>query len=294
MDEDLEEGEWESADRSSSELGMDENDEGVFPADNQPQQAKPQPVQQEPEEPQETRDRPAPPEWLRVRGKRVLRWIENSSEPNCPVAPHTLTFEQVSQDVEVRVREGLEFPACLQEIPTENLIRHAACTRFSVRYRQVFWSGMTAPKTLIIENISRMEQAAADQPHNSEIALACYQRDQPLESLRYVFVTGISNTQTRHYLERQLYRGVWPTNGQDLSLDEMRDLMQTRVWEHGSNEFLSLMGTRIGRTVGYLVLGAFPRGTHRIARIHTYVVNLRRYQFQFRFEIEPMSPQAAD
>ena len=307
MDEDLEEGEWDQADRSSDDLGVDnENEEGVFPADNQPKQAKPEPVepkktqvkktQPEPAQPevQDTRDRPAPPEWLRVRGRRILRWIENSSEPHCPVSPHTITFEQVSQDVDVKVREGLEFPAGLREIPTEDLIRLGSCTSFSARYRQVFWSGMTAPKTLIIRNISRCEKAEADQPHSSELALAFYQRDQPLESLKYVFVTAISNAQTRHYLERQLYRGVWPRDGQDLNRSEMQNLMETRIWERESNEFLSLMGTRIGRTVGYLVLGAFPRGTHRIARIHTSVMNLRRYQFEFRFEIEPISTQAAE
>ncbi|KAJ5162046.1 hypothetical protein N7492_007438 [Penicillium capsulatum] len=236
------------------------------------------------------RDPPMSREWLREQGTRVMRWIESTGEPCCPIPPQALTFEQVEQDVEVKVGEDREFPPDLREIPHEPgvLPGQAPCRTFHARYRQVFWAGMTAPGLIIIQNITRERTVGTGQPHSTELALAFYLRDHPIESLRHVFVTGVMNAQTRAYLEKHLYGDLWPRDGNKWKKGtrEYRDLMPTQVLEHGSEHFEALMGTRIGRTVAYLVLGGFPRGTRRIL---VYVVHVVHYHFEFRFDLEPIA-----
>ncbi|KAJ5107646.1 hypothetical protein N7456_004321 [Penicillium angulare] len=72
-----------------------------------------------------------------------------------------------------------------------------------------------------------------------------------LDTLRHVLVQGVMNTQTVAALER--------CTGKNEGLFDS--------FERGSPEYQELLGTRIGRMVAYLVLGAFPRGTRKISRI---------------------------
>lgn len=233
-----------------------------------------------------------PPHWLREQGSKVLRWIENASEPACPIVQHTPCFSQIVQEAEVKVGESREFPSDLREIPVipGTGPDKPPCTFFSVTYNQGVCTGITAPGVMIIENICRHRTVTTNQPHSTEIALAFYSRAYPLESLRHVFVSGIVNTQTRDYLESHLYSKIWPRDSIvfQRTSSEYQNLVRTQIWEYGSEEFETLMGTRIGRTVAYLVLGAFPRGTRHITRILVYVVHVWNYHFEFRFDIEPI------
>lgn len=251
------------------------------------------------------RDPAMPPDWLREQGFKVLRWIENSGEPACPIPQQTLTFQQVDQDTDVWVDENQEFPLDLQMLPEipETAPDERRFTRFSATHRRGMWVGMTAPGVIIMQNIARDQAEATDEPpgteppnaHSSEIALAFYLRDHPIESLQNVFVTIIMNSQTRDYLEKHLYSDFLSRDEKDWnSYSSVHECpMHIQAWEHGSEEFEALMGTRIGRTVAYLVLGGFPRGTRRIARIFVYITNVWYYRFDFRFDIEPISSPAS-
>lgn len=265
---------------------------GLFPVDEDPgtnEWGSPQPRAQE-------RDLPMPPGWLREQGSRVLRWIENAGEPACTIPRQTLTFQQIVQDAHVRVEEYVEFPPDLRELPQtfETASDEPLCTLFSARYLYGMWIGRTAPGVIIMENIIR-HQPATDQPHCNELALAFYTRDYPIESLKNVFVTGIQNLQTRGYLESHLYKDFLSQETKDWNSysSETEASMHTRAWERDSEEFETLMGTRIGRTVGYLVLCGFPRGTRRIARIWIQLTYIWNYRFEFRFDIEPISLSAS-
>lgn len=215
--------------------------------------------------------------WLRDRGARISRWIDDPNEPLCPIPQHSLTFEQVYQNSRLTEMEPTLPPSIqpgLENIPGPS--QDGANGRFfssSFSDRSI-WSGMTGPNFIILENITR-DRSEASQPQISEISLALYTRDSPAEDLRYIFVTMVINNQTMHYVEQDLY---------DFCPPEM--CWEPQTWEHGTREYEELLGTRIGRTVGYIMLGAFVRGSHRIARILTWSTG---DSWDFRFDIEPVS-----
>ncbi|KAJ5110078.1 hypothetical protein N7532_002723 [Penicillium argentinense] len=55
------------------------------------------------------------------------------------------------------------------------------------------------------------------------------------------------------------------------------------VWGYGTPGYDALLGTRMGKVAVYLVLGVYPRGTCRIARVVTWEHNL---EANLRFDIE--------
>lgn len=127
------------------------------------------------------------------------------------------------------------------------------------RYEENCWHGRVAEGVIFIENIERISVDAAG-PWTSELTRAVYARRFPMDSLRHVFVCNVMNAQTLPFL-RHLYKvrrpGTW-NNG------------QVAIWEEIDGDFQALLGTRIGKVVAYMVLGAFDRGTRRIARIATW------------------------
>lgn len=226
----------------------------------------------------QNRDPPMERSWLCHRGARIARWIEDPTEPQCPIPQRSLTFEQVDQGSLLTEIEEVDFPpsieAGLENIPSLSQDK-ANGKFFTARFnRRSIWSGTTGPNVLILENIER-DPSETSQPQISEISLALYTRDYPVEDLRYVFVTIVVNHQTKHYLDQCLYDS-FPSDS----------WCKPRTWEHGTQEYTELLGTRIGRTVGYIVLGAFRRGSHRIARILTWSSG---GCWDFRFDIEPVS-----
>lgn len=97
-----------------------------------------------------------------------------------------------------------------------------------------------------------------------------------MEDLKYVFQCNIINPETMLFVQKSLYVAAnglgWPDD-------------RLRVWEEDTAEYQALLGTRLAKGVAYLVLGAFPRGTRRIARIVTWGGRYIPY-VQMRFDIE--------
>ncbi|CAG7915778.1 unnamed protein product [Penicillium olsonii] len=55
-----------------------------------------------------------------------------------------------------------------------------------------------------------------------------------------------------------------------------------KFWAYGTDEYQGILGTAIGRGVASIVLGAWPRGTHRIIQIKSYFY---AKSLQLRFDI---------
>lgn len=118
-----------------------------------------------------------------------------------------------------------------------------------------------------------------DGPYWSQIAQAMYERYFPMETLKHVYFTNLDNSDTISAVRDRVYRGnglIWPpqTGG------------GYKSWEFGGPEYQCLLGTRLGRAVVYLLLGAFPRGSWRVARVATWCWDS---EVQIRFDVEKIA-----
>ncbi|KAJ5494507.1 hypothetical protein N7463_010594 [Penicillium fimorum] len=115
-------------------------------------------------------------------------------------------------------------------------------------------------------------------PHWSDIAIAQYKFDYPIDTLNYLYFTNVQNDQTLPYVQEILYPRhdvTWPVYKE----------LEKQVWEYGTDEYKEILGTKLGKAAACLVLGAWDRGTHRIARVLTLG---REYKIHLRFDIEPI------
>ncbi|KAJ5158940.1 uncharacterized protein N7500_008591 [Penicillium coprophilum] len=115
-------------------------------------------------------------------------------------------------------------------------------------------------------------------PHWSDIAIAQYKFDHPIDTLKYLYFTNVQNNQTLPYVQEILYPRHdvdWPRGNE----------IERQVWEYDTDEYKEILGTKLGKAAACLVIGAWERGTHRIARIHTLG---REYKIHLRFDIEPL------
>jgi hypothetical protein len=110
-------------------------------------------------------------------------------------------------------------------------------------------------------------------PHWSEIALAQYQRGYDIDTLRYVYVVDCENTETLGHMRDVLFP----------RLGYSEDSREVLTWEYNTEGYKEIMGVAWGKAVGALVLGAWDRGTHRIARILTWQ---SKGSWHMRFDIE--------
>ncbi|KAJ5938944.1 hypothetical protein N7466_002078 [Penicillium verhagenii] len=194
--------------------------------------------------------------YLRSRGEEVLEWITDPCAPYCPVSLSTVTLADVAdQATHFRMVSNLEAASAEAGLVVPRRLTEEADRLPHVYYRMRFgidsWSGSSTPGILIIENMCRTQ---ADTPRPSEIALAIYADDSgPLRGLRCIYVTDIINRETREYIFRILHRN--------------RSTHPPQIWTRNMEEFAEIMGTRIGRTVAYILLGGFVRSTCRIRRI---------------------------
>ncbi|KAJ5821966.1 uncharacterized protein N7525_011250 [Penicillium rubens] len=88
----------------------------------------------------------------------------------------------------------------------------------------------------------------------------------------------VQNDETLPYVQEILYPRHdvnWPTLNR----------IESQTWEYDTDEYKEILGTKLGRAAACLVIGAWERGTHRIARIHTLG---RQYEIHLRFDIEAL------
>ncbi|KAJ5116169.1 hypothetical protein N7456_000517 [Penicillium angulare] len=213
------------------------------------------------------RDPPMTSLELRGRGIMIARFIEDANAENCPVRTDELTWATLNSSASVvqryliSTRAASRFPFWDENTP------HPAWIGWHVRFqREGSFSGYIAPGIMVLSDINRFA-VNLQVPHTGSVFNALYLREYgTLDSLRQIFATVIVNQQTRAYLN---------------TLENS----PSRIYERATAEYLGILGTRIGRTVGYLVIAAFPRGTHRIARIQ--LIFDGSYHLRFFIETSP-------
>ncbi|KAJ5173070.1 hypothetical protein N7492_005663 [Penicillium capsulatum] len=230
----------------------------------------------------ELRDPPMPRSWLRSRGAQVARWIHDPSETDCPISHSSTKFDQLGRNAEYFEWKQSELSLRTIEynllLPSQSEMRRSQkdYSFWTLLYDEGVFVGHTAPGLIAIQAISRPQSTnsgSSHTPHPSEIALTLYHHDVGgFEGLQYVFMLSIQNAQTQHLIMHDMYPS-WP-------------ITTPGMWEYGTQEYEELLGTRIGRIVGYLVLGGFSRGSRRIVRIIVYCVD---GTLEMRFDIEKVS-----
>jgi hypothetical protein len=135
-----------------------------------------------------------------------------------------------------------------------------------------YWEGIVAPGALFVEQMFRRSG-----PYASELSLIAYNEYFPIDSLQHIFLVNILNEDTKRFILTELYtpknRLSWPDPS-------------PRMWKAGSDEYRGLLGSKLGRVVARLVLGAFERGTLQICQIVTWQ---EKSQLHIRFDLEKVS-----
>lgn len=225
------------------------------------------------------RDSPLSIKNAHARGKQMIQWIETPTvnDPPCPISANTLTYQQVQQEGKGLVRvenflpcERLIFPAGVQA--PRNYIR------YFVAFGDDEYTFFFALGVIGLYAIAR--RAGSTGPHPTDIALTFYQNEfGELDTLRHVFASTVVNTQTTNFLDDDL-------EARSIARFGAQRMVHSHNYMRGTPEYEALLGLRIPRTMGYLVLGAFPRGTHRIACFDVLGSGL---SYDIRCDIKPIS-----
>ncbi|KAJ6020661.1 hypothetical protein N7540_006165 [Penicillium herquei] len=218
------------------------------------------------------RDPVADRAWLQERGTQVVRWIDGPDLLDCPTLQYVPTLEQL-EDFPNTVFTRVGSPEDAYGDYFSWASEPAHWLAWVIWFGMDSWSGMTANGVIVMANINRSLNAQS--PFTSDVALGLYAHEfGTTETIRHIFFAGVVNTQTRSLVAQHLYEDQL---GEDI-----------RQWEYGTQGYLELMGTRIGRVAAYTVLSAFPRGTHRIYRIVTDF-EPGVLSVEMRFDIQPIS-----
>ena len=232
-------------------------------------------------------------EEFRKQGAEFQTWIDDPNAPGCRYRrshkrwadilerPEDERSQQLPEDLLSTGSSMLRVPSfeiagnMPPDMPQNDVYRRILYQRYGHGDDGWVWSTFqhkTALGVFIAENIVRTSG-----PYWSEIAQAQYQIDHPMDSLKYVFFVNVINHETFGYVELALFPRLGRIWGK-----EYNDIL---FYDHGTQEYQELLGTQLGRGVARLVLGAWDRGTRRIARIAVW----RDYgSLQVRFDLEAL------
>jgi hypothetical protein len=224
---------------------------------------------------------------FRQKGKDYHTWINYPDDTDCQrpciVSPSTTKMEQLIQPSDERYRWDEycnEWVGAPEEIGDPRPLSLPVGLNYHKLYLRklgiekdgsVGWNkyhGRVAHTAIFADNNVRL-----DGPQWSQIAQAHYEAFFDIESLKYVFRMTVVNEETLAFVVKVLY----PRYGLELAGDS-----QLRTWIYDTDDYQEIMGTPLGKAVGALVLGAFPRGTRRILQIHTWQYDR---DLQMRFDI---------
>ncbi|KAJ5383237.1 hypothetical protein N7517_001148 [Penicillium concentricum] len=210
------------------------------------------------------------------KGRRLRKWIDRDHEPGCPypISTFAVTYKPPHRDYAVAHEYGWLDPTWdrfMYPIDLSDDLNYIHIE--GLRGPPVGWEGRTGQGVVFLDWIRRSRRSTA--PHISEFTKAAYEMEFPLETLRYVFVTDISETDTVQLVRDELYRSQglqYPNNNLE-------------TWTPGP-EYDALLGTPIGKTVAAFVLCAWGQGIKRIARIVTFHDGQHLQRLNMRFDIE--------
>ncbi|KAJ5783315.1 uncharacterized protein N7518_008992 [Penicillium psychrosexuale] len=217
-------------------------------------------------------------------GRLLQQWIESpESDPpgeTCPILPSKLKFKDLKKckKLEIDIQMHPYLPIQIEyEFEQHGIMgpTGGAWDMVSIEepdaprdpeYPHVHtWKGQIAPGVLMIEEIKKIPGFFM-----SEVCQAIYQNYFPIDSLKYVYMIDVCNKDTRSFVMDELYTEA---NGYTWEKDTINCIP-------GTPEFEALLGTKLGRTVAHLVLGAFKRGTRRISQIKVFD-NFEALQLEF-------------
>lgn len=213
-------------------------------------------------------------------GRERQEFMDNPAAP-CPIQPCTVTYDELNDWIPIG--EDRRTPHPVQNSEVLDLARARGIedpwVQNTLSSRELtpdgseaenFWISYITPGNLFILYMFR-----ASGYYGSQIAQVLYEKQHPIDTLNHIYVMDVVNENTTYLIEHQFY----PENGGRLpSIDE------PHIFEYGTAEYEALLGTRTGAVVAYLVLGAFSRGTRRIARV--VIGNPRGECLILRFDIE--------
>ncbi|KAJ6092597.1 hypothetical protein N7486_007886 [Penicillium sp. IBT 16267x] len=226
-------------------------------------------------------------EQLRERGIEMARWIENPQAANCPISESNMTSKDILEGISGVMYDHEDYKTVGQTELTLYLPPLEVLPRTEGDYRRLIMDAtnfkcytVMSKYIINLENIWRDPMDHSEYPHLSDAVISMYREMYgTTEMLRYIFASTIINTQTTEYIE-SLYPGGWRNIPHYQDGEE--NLSKPDFYPRGTPEYQEILGTRIGRTVGSIVLSGFPRGTRRITGIHVWVCV---GGLQFRFDL---------
>ncbi|KAJ5958725.1 uncharacterized protein N7479_005875 [Penicillium vulpinum] len=224
---------------------------------------------------------------FRQKGTDYQNWINYPDDKDCRrpciVSPSTLKMDELIRPSDDRNQWDAYFNA-LVDAPEEIGDPRPLDLPRGLDYHKLYlrklgtekdgslgWNkyhGRVAHTAIFADNNVRL-----DGPQWSQIAQAHYQDFFDIDSLKYVFRMTVVNEETHTFVAKVLY----PRYGIELAGD-----CQLRPWLYDTDDYREIMGTPLGKAVGALVLGAFPRGTRRVIQILTWQFD---GDLQMRFDI---------
>ncbi|KAJ5360259.1 hypothetical protein N7517_009450 [Penicillium concentricum] len=228
---------------------------------------------------------------FRQKGNDYQSWINDPVDTNCQapciVSPSILKLDELIQPSDDRNRWDAYFNAWV-DAPEEIGDPRSLNLPIGMNYHKLYlrklgiekdgsvgWNkyhGRVAYTAIFADNNIRL-----DGPQWSQIAQAHYQGFFDIDSLKYVFRMTVVNEETHTFVDKVLY----PRYELELAGDS-----PMRTWRYDTDDYQEIMGTPLGKAVGALVLGAFPRGTRRIIQILTWQYD---GDLQMRFDISQVS-----
>ncbi|KAJ5135526.1 uncharacterized protein N7515_004804 [Penicillium bovifimosum] len=206
----------------------------------------------------------------RAIGAQLQKWIDDPNAEGCTVAEATLTMQDLidngdpDNDWEVVENTFVNSVADLPEaarimmgLPTSDDGAHFRHMR--IKRKDLDCYEMTTGEAFIACHLIFRYSG----PHCNEVTNALYEQDFRIESLRNVAFIQVVNPETAPLVTGVLY----PRRGMRFAYGVADQ--EPQVWLHGTPEYQEILGTEIGKTVAYLVLSCFQRGTRPISRIIT-------------------------
>ncbi|KAJ6095504.1 hypothetical protein N7486_006250 [Penicillium sp. IBT 16267x] len=202
-----------------------------------------------------------------ARGRDMQECFSDANKPY----PMSTALENNVQDL---IENGWKIEQGEQDLP--------------IGYYGNLWIGLIQSGIMFIEIIERRPKGTGqDIPQMSDLTRIAYAHWWPLESLRNIYFCSVEEESTKKLCRDQIYTG----NGLSwVTYEGESEESTSHTWEYGTPEYQALLGTRIGRVVGFLVLSGFEQGTRRVSRIVTFHAkdnDSLKLSFFIRFDIEP-------
>ncbi|CAG8313718.1 unnamed protein product [Penicillium salamii] len=223
-------------------------------------------------------------------GSTYIEWMDNPDHPGCPVQLSTMTFQEVIWAKLKKDRYRAVMPrwspapgdlaSDLAQLgfPTGKVYRDVCLQRHGIAYdglpRFTELSNKAVEGVIVADAIFRYHGH-----HWSDIALAQYKMDFDINTLKHIYFRNVVNVQTFPYVKEAIY---------NLHETSFHSTSMPTVWHYRSRRFREIIGTRLGKSAVSIVLGAWPRGTHRIERIQTWISASN--ELEIRFDIDEITP----